>query len=93
MDVESFANKKIVAGLCGIFLGGLGVHKFILGLTKPAVIMLAISLIGMMTFFLIIPIFAIMAMNLIGFIEGIIYLTKSKEEFYKCYAVEKKEWF
>jgi hypothetical protein len=29
----------------------------------------------------------------IGIIEGIIYLTKSDEEFYEVYMVEKKEWF
>src|SRR5947207_2259903 len=25
------ADKKIAAGICGILLGGLGIHKFILG--------------------------------------------------------------
>ena len=30
---------------------------------------------------------------LIGIIEGILYLTKSDEEFYRLYAVEKKGWF
>jgi hypothetical protein len=32
-------------------------------------------------------------MGLIGLIEGIIYLTKSDEEFYQLYAVDKKGWF
>ena len=31
--------------------------------------------------------------GIIGLIEGIIYLTKSDEEFYQTYAVQKKEWF
>jgi hypothetical protein len=30
---------------------------------------------------------------LLGFIEGIIYLTKSDEEFYQTYQVNKKGWF
>jgi hypothetical protein len=32
-------------------------------------------------------------MHVIGFIEGIIYLTKSDAEFYQTYVVQKKEWF
>jgi len=31
--------------------------------------------------------------GIIGLIEGIIYLTKSDEEFYQQYIVEKKGWF
>ena len=33
------------------------------------------------------------AMSLIGFIEGIIYLTKSDQDFYLDYIVKKKGWF
>lgn len=31
--------------------------------------------------------------GLIGLIEGIIYLTKSDEEFVRTYVQSKKEWF
>ncbi len=31
--------------------------------------------------------------GLIGLIEGIIYLTKSDEQFYQTYIVNKKTWF
>ena len=34
-----------------------------------------------------------MATGIIGIIEGIIYLTKSDEEFYNTYQVGKKPWF
>jgi hypothetical protein len=30
---------------------------------------------------------------ILGIIEGIIYLTKSDEEFYQTYQVGKKAWF
>ena len=42
---------------------------------------------------LIIGSFIVMAMAIIGLIEGIIYLTKSDEEFYNTYQVGKKPWF
>jgi TM2 domain-containing membrane protein YozV len=84
-SVKEFAGKKIAAGICGILLGALGIHKFILGLTTPGVIMLLVSLLtcGVGAF----------VMGIIGLIEGIIYLTKSDEDFYQTYAVQKKGWF
>lgn len=93
-SVQEFASKKIAAGICGILLGGLGVHKFILGFNSAGAIMLAVYILGAVTgmcFF--IPFLASVAMWGIGVVEGIIYLTKSDEEFYQLYAVQKKEWF
>jgi TM2 domain-containing membrane protein YozV len=82
MPEDNFASKKVVAGICGIFLGGLGVHKFILGMNTPGIIMLVVSL-----FTCGVP------MGIVGLIEGIIYLTKSDEDFNQIYGVQKKEWF
>lgn len=79
------AGKKIPAGILGILLGSLGIHKFILGYTKQGVIMLLISL---LTFG-----FGAGIMGIIGLIEGILYLTKSDEEFVKTYVTGKKGWF
>jgi TM2 domain-containing membrane protein YozV len=84
-------NKKLAAGLCGILLGGFGVHKFILGMTTPGVIMLVISLAGALV--ICFPVTGYLVMHVIGLIEGIIYLTKSDEDFYRTYIVGKKEWF
>jgi len=74
-------NKKVLAGILGIVLGTFGVHKFILGYTKEGIIQVIVSIvtcgIG----------------GIIGLIEGIIYLTKSDEEFYQTYQVNKKGWF
>lgn len=72
-------NKKIIAGVLAIVLGGLGIHKFILGYTQEGIIQLLIGLCGVG--------------YIIGIIEGIIYLTKSDEEFYQTYQVGKKGWF
>ena len=78
-------NKKLLAGLLAIFFGALGIHKFVLGYTNEGLIMLLGSLltcgIGAVVF------------SVIGLIEGIIYLTKTDDEFYRMYQVNKKAWF
>ncbi|MGO4904897.1 TM2 domain-containing protein [Flavobacterium sp. W20_MBD1_R3] len=75
-------NKKLPAGILAILLGLLAIHKFLLGYTSEGIIWLVISLFtcGTVTYIL-------------GIIEGIIYLTKSDEEFYQTYQVAKKGWF
>jgi TM2 domain-containing membrane protein YozV len=79
-DIPSdVGSKKMVAGILGILLGGLGVHKFYLGMTTPGIIMIVLFCTGIS--------------GIIGLIEGIMYLTKSDEDFYRTYIVEKKQWF
>ncbi|QYN51858.1 TM2 domain-containing protein [Apibacter sp. ESL0404] len=86
MDQLKEANsKKLVAGICGILLGGLGIHKFYLGYTKQGLITLAISLVTCGA--------GAMIMGTIGIIEGITYLTKSDEDFYNTYILNSKGWF
>lgn len=75
------ADKKMVAGICGILLGGFGVHKFILGYTTEGIIQIVITVL------------TCGAGGIIGIIEGIIYLTKSDEEFVATYIQNKKGWF
>jgi TM2 domain-containing membrane protein YozV/gas vesicle protein len=86
-------NKKILAGILAIVLGWAGIHKFILGYQKEGVIMLIISVLGMVLTCIGIGVFLIWATCLIGLVEGIIYLTKSDEEFYNTYQVGRRPWF
>lgn len=77
------ADKKLVAGLLGvlgILYGGFGIHKFILGYTKEGVIQLLLC-------------FACGIGTVIGIIEGIIYLTKSDQEFVDTYINGRRGWF
>ena len=83
--VQEFSSKKVLAGLMGILFGGFGIHKFVLGMPQAGLTMLLLSVLSCG---IISPI-----MGLIGFIEGILYLTKSDEDFYNEYALEKKQWF
>ena len=89
------AEKKIAAGICGIVLGGLGVHKFILGYNQEGIILLSVYLVSIILTFvtcgLALPL--VFVPSVIGIIEGIMYLTKSDEEFVQTYKKKKKPWF
>ena len=91
--VNNGDNKKLLAGLLGIFLGSFGVHKFILGYQKEGFILAGLTVIGWITTCLFFGIFIVMATYAVGLIEGIIYLTKSDEEFYNTYQAGRKPWF
>ena len=83
------SQKKLVAGLLGILLGSLGIHKFYLGYNTEGLVMLLVSLLGgFATCGL-----AWSAMHVIGLIEGILYLTKGDEEFARVYVRGRKGWF
>ncbi len=84
-DTPPGAEKKIAAGVCGILLGALGIHKFILGYTIQGVIMLLVTILTLG--------FGGFIMGLIGLIEGIIYLTKSDADFVATYVTGKRGWF
>jgi len=57
----------------------LGIHKFYLGYTKEGIIQLILSFVCIG--------------GVIGIIEGILYLTKSDEEFVATYITGRKGWF
>ena len=78
---SSEESKRVIAGILALLLGTFGVHKFVLGYTKEGIIQLIIS------------VFSCGLLGIIGFIEGIIYLTKSDEEFIYMYQTNKKGWF
>ncbi len=86
-------NKKVLVGILAIILGSLGVHKFLLGYQKEGFILLGASIVGYITVCFVVGSFILMATGIIGLIEGIIYLTKTDEEFYTTYQVGKKPWF
>lgn len=82
-------NKKVVTAVLAILLGTFGIHKFFLGYNREGIILLSATiLLGMISCGILSSI-----TGLIGLIEGIIYLTKSDEEFYKTYQVGRRGWF
>lgn len=103
---EDIGQKKLVAGLLGIFLGSLGVHKFYLGQNGAGLLMLAVNLgvwvlavvLSLLTLgfgaVVLFPLagFVSSVLGVIGLIEGIIYLTKSDADFQRDYLYGKKAW-
>ncbi len=83
MNLAQARDKKVICGVLGLLIGSLGIHKFVLGYTKEGVIMLLLCF----------TIVLAPVMGIIGFIEGILYLTKSDEEFLDTYINGQKTWF
>jgi TM2 domain-containing membrane protein YozV len=79
------STDRMTAGIFALVLGWLGVHKFILGYTKQGVITLLVSA---CTFWI-----GFLPMLVVGIIEGVIYLTRTDEEFHATYVVGRKPWF
>ena len=91
-------SKKITAGLCALLIGGLGVHKFVLGYNSAGWVYVGVLIGGLLVTCLslgILPVIGLTGpvMGIISLIEGIMYLTKSDEEFYHTYIANRKEWF
>jgi TM2 domain-containing membrane protein YozV len=76
---DDIGSKKLTAGLLGILIGWTGAHRFYLGDTTGGLLRLLLNLICIA--------------GVIGLIEGIIYLTKSDEDFYETYIIDQKAWF
>ena len=79
------ASKRVPAGVFGILLGSLGIHKFYLGYTGPGLVLLLLTVLSLG--------FLSPVTGLIGLIEGILYLTKSDEEFAAAYVQGRRSWF
>ena len=74
MASEETKQKKLIAALLAIFLGWVGAHKFYLGYMKAGIVSIVVGILTCCT----IP-------WLIGVIEGIMYFTKSEDDFESIY--------
>ena len=80
-------KNRIVAAVLAFFLGSFGVHKFYLGKNGAGVVMLLMGTVG---WILVLPGLAAL---LIAFLEFIVYLIKSDQQFYEDYVIGNREWF
>ncbi len=60
-------KSRVVAGVLGIFLGGLGIHNFYLGKTSRAIAELVVFLVGLLFTCGV----ASLVMVIVGIVEGI----------------------
>jgi TM2 domain-containing membrane protein YozV len=81
------SRDKFGIGITAIFLGIFGVHKFLLGYTKEGLIMMGITLALFVTGH------TAEFVAIVSIVEGIIYMSKSKEDFTKTYISRKRGWF
>lgn len=79
------STNRVAAGVFGILLGWLGIHKFVLGYVGEGLIMLLVTLLTLG--------FGAVVMGVVGVIEGVIYLTKTDAEFHAIYEEGRKGWF
>jgi TM2 domain-containing membrane protein YozV len=82
-----YRKERLVAGILALTLGPFGAHKFYLGYTTEAVIMLLLLTVGSCL------VLGPAAAAIIALIEGITYLLKSDEEFEQIYVYNRKGWF
>lgn len=87
-------SNRIAAGLLAIFLGNLGIHKFIMGYPAEGAILLVLNLACFVSgCIIVVPFVGCLAISVIVLIEGILYLTKTDEEFNQMYVVNRRPWF
>ena len=90
---EADSKSKVVAGVLAILIGGLGIHKFYLNYRDQGLALLGATAVGFVLSFVGTGFVILVAIAVCCLVEGIIYLTKSDEEFYQTYIIGKKTWF
>lgn len=85
---KPISSKRVLAGLMAILFGGLGIHKFVLGYSGLGVLYIFLTLLGFLTCGL-----TTTVIGVIAFVEGIVYLTKSDDEFIRTYQIGRRGWF
>ena len=81
------SKSRVTAAVLAFFAGGVGVHQFYLGHTASGVMRLVLFF-GGFFLFLVGP----LVMEMIAFIEGCIYFSKSDEEFQAVYVDGGRAW-
>ena len=86
------SKSKVAAGVIAVLLGGLGMHKFYLNYTSQGLTLLSLTIVGAILSIVFIGFVFLLAAWVAGLVEGIIYLSKSDEDFHRTYVVGKQPW-
>ena len=87
-DFSLGEKNKWVAALLAFIVGGLGIHKFYLGKNRAGFIMLFVFLAG-----IILAAIPTIIVSIVAFVECVIYVVKSEQQFYDDYVVSDRAWF
>lgn len=79
-------SQKMSAGLLAILLAGFGIHKFVMGYNGPGVTYLLVLIFTC-------GIGSAVVMVWISIVEGVIYLSKTDEDYHRIYIAGRKAWF
>jgi TM2 domain-containing membrane protein YozV/DNA-directed RNA polymerase subunit RPC12/RpoP len=82
-----FKHSRITLAIIAFILGALGIHKFMMGFPKEGLMMIGVC-IFCAPFFI-----GLIAMTVVGIIEGAIYIGMDDDEFHQKYEVERADWF
>jgi len=85
-------RKRRLAGWLAILVGPLGLHKFVLGYYRAGLIMLLAPVVLIPAGWLVSTALSLL-MGIIGLIEGLIYLSRTPQQFKARYIDAKQEWF
>jgi hypothetical protein len=94
VNISPPPKSRVVAAILAILLSIFAAHKWYLGKKQSALIMNGLVLVGfcggavLIVPFLIVPLVAWTSIA-----EGIIYLTKTDEQFQEIYIVQGRDWF
>ena len=92
LGVHKFYLGNIVPGIIHLAVTGVGIFLFIVAAILSAVFYFGFgAIIGGL--FGLLGWLAIMASGVVGLVEGIMYLTKSDQEFEARYVAQKRPWF
>jgi TM2 domain-containing membrane protein YozV len=83
----SAEKDKWVAAALAFVLGSLGIHKFYLGYKSEGMVMLLVTLIGSLCFFI-----GPIVMAVISIIEAVKYVILTQEDFQATYVVGRRPW-
>jgi TM2 domain-containing membrane protein YozV len=78
-------KSNIAAGLLAIFLGMIGIHEFYLGNVARGLAYLIATLISLLLSLFFIGVIFLAIIEIIAFIEGIVYLCANQEDFDRKY--------
>jgi len=91
------AKERSTAAILAFLLGWCGAHKFYMGYVSSGIVYLLIFILSLFMifsfFFSLIGVFTIYIPFVFAIVDGILYMTKTDEEFQKLYVEGHREWF